>query len=81
VRELFRKAPIWKRDVYLRRQYHTCFVRMAKASRNVPERVTSAWRSAHSLSVLWVLLLVPGFQLFAPCYLYRLCANRRGRSK
>ena len=81
VAQLFRKNPIWKRDVYLRREYHRCLLRMARDAGNWSERVRVRWRSAQSAPFAVALLLVPGLQLFIPCYLYRLCSHRRGAAR
>jgi hypothetical protein len=78
VAQLFRKKPIWKRDVYLRGEYHRCLLRMAKDASVWSERFRVGWRSAHSGRVAVALLLVPGLQVLVPCYLYRLCSHRRG---
>ena len=79
--QLFRKNPIWKRDVYLRREYHRCLLRMAKDAGNWPERFRARWRSAQSGPFALALLLVPGLQALVPCYVYRLCSHRRGASR
>jgi tetratricopeptide (TPR) repeat protein len=79
--QLFRKNPIWKRDVYLRREYHRCLLRMAKDAGNWSERLRARWRSANSAPLAIALLLVPGLQVLVPCYLYRLCSHRRGASR
>jgi hypothetical protein len=81
IAQLFRKNPIWKRDVYLRREYHRCLLRMARDAGNWAERLRVRWRSAHSAPVAVALLLVPGLQLLVPCYLYRLCSHRRGAAR
>jgi len=81
IHELFRRVPIYKRDVFLRREYRRCLTRMAKDSGEWSEGVFARWRSAESSWFLLPLLLVPGLQLFAPCYLYRLCSRRKGVMK
>jgi len=81
VGQLFRKNPIWKRDVYLRREYQRCLLRMAKDAGNWSERFRVRWRSAHSASLALALLLAPGLQLLVPFYLYRLCSHRRGAAR
>jgi len=81
VGQLFRKNPIWKRDVYLRREYQRCLLRMAKDAGNWSERFRVRWRSAHSAPLALALLLAPGLQLLAPFYLYRLCSHRRGAAR
>ena len=78
VAQLFRKHPIWKRDVYLRHEYRRCLLRMATTAGNWPERFAARWRSAQSVPLAFALLVIPGLQLFLPCYLYRLCSHRRG---
>jgi hypothetical protein len=78
LRENFRKAPIYKRDVFLRRQYRRCLTKMAKTSGERAEGLRAVWQSAESLPFVLVLLLVPGLQLFLPCYLFRLCSRRKG---
>jgi hypothetical protein len=75
---LFRKAPIYKRDVFLRREYRRCFARMAKDSGQWSQAVRATWRSSDSWFFLFPLLVIPGLQLFLPCYLYRLCTRRKG---
>jgi hypothetical protein len=74
----FRKTPIYKRDVYLRHEYRRCVTSMARASGQWPQSVTAVWRSAESRCFVLPLLVVPGLQLFLPCYLFRLCARRKG---
>ncbi|HZR20772.1 MAG TPA: hypothetical protein VFE51_26055 [Verrucomicrobiae bacterium] len=78
VRDLFRRVPVYKRDIYLRREYRRCISRMARDSGAWSERVLACWRSADSAWFLALLLVIPGLQLFVPCYLYRLCSRRRG---
>jgi hypothetical protein len=81
VQELFRRIPIYKRDVFLRREYRRCMTRMAKEAGAWSESMRSLWRAAESKWLVLPLLIVPGLQLFLPCYLYRLCSRRRGVSK
>jgi hypothetical protein len=78
VRYVFRKVPIYKRDVYLRREYRKCMVRMAKDAAAWTKAATVAWRSADSGWFLLPLLVVPGLQFLIPWYLFRLCACRKG---
>jgi hypothetical protein len=78
---LFRKVAIYKRDVFLRREYRRCLVRMSKDSGNWPQAVRATWRSAQTWWLLLPLLVIPVFQLFVPCYLYRLCIRRKGVQK
>jgi hypothetical protein len=78
---LFRKVPIYKRDVFLRGEYRRCLVRMAKDSGKWEQAVVATWRSADSWLFLFPLLVVPGLQFLVPCYLYRLCARRKGVNK
>jgi len=78
LRENFRKAPIYKRDVFLRREYRRCLTRMAKTSGEPAEGIRALWRSADSWPFVLVLLLIPGLQLLLPCYLFRLCSRRKG---
>jgi len=81
IADLFRKIPIYKRDVFLRREYRRCFARMAKDSGAWSQAIPAVWRSAENFSFLFPLLVIPGLQLLLPCYLYRFCARRRGVSK
>jgi len=81
VAELFRRFPIYKRDVFLRREYRRCLARMAKDSDSWFQGIRAAWRSAESKPFAVFLLVIPPLQLLAPCYLYRLCLRRRGVSK
>jgi len=81
VGELFRRSPIYKRDAFLRRQYRRCFMRMAKDSRSWGQGIRAVWRSAESWTFVLPLLVIPGLQLFLPCYVYRLCSRRRGMNK
>ena len=81
LRELFRRVPIYRRDVFLRREYRRCFARMARDSGDWGQGVLAVWRSAESRLFLIPLLVIPGLQLLLPCYLYRLCTRRRGTSK
>jgi len=78
LRGVFRKVPIYKRDVFLRREYRRCLTRMAKASGLWSQGIRALWKSAESRSFIVPLLLIPGLQLFLPCYLYRLCSRRKG---
>lgn len=78
IHDLFRRVPIYKRDVALRREYRRCLNRMAKESGQWSETVRATWRSAVTPWFLVPLLAVPGLQLLLPCYLYRLCSRRRG---
>jgi hypothetical protein len=79
--ELFRRVPIYKRDVYLRREYRRCLSRMAVDSGNWTRAIAATWRSAQSPFFLLALIVIPGLQVFVPCYLYRLCSRRKGVSK
>jgi hypothetical protein len=81
LRESFRKAPIYKRDVFLRREYRRCLMKMAMASGERSEGVRAVWRSADSWPFVLVLLLIPGLQVLLPCYLFRLCSRRQGVSR
>lgn len=81
IAELFRKARIYKRDVFLRHEYRLCLMRMAKDSGDWPQGVLAVWRSAESWWFVLPLLAIPGLQLFLPCYLYRICSWRRGLNK
>jgi hypothetical protein len=81
IAELFRRVPIYKRDVFLRREYRRCLARMARDSGDWSPAVLGTWRSAESRSFLFPLLVIPGLQFFLPCYLYRLCSRRKGLSK
>jgi len=78
IADLFRRVPIYKRDVFLRREYRRCLTRMAGKAGDWPQAVRAVWRSADSWAVLIALLLIPGLQLLLPCYLYRLCSRRKG---
>ena len=78
LRENFRKAPIYKRDVFLRREYRRCLTKMAKISGQRTEGIRALWQSADSWPFVLILLLIPGLQLFLPCYLFRLCTRRKG---
>jgi hypothetical protein len=78
IHDVFRKVPIYKRDVYLRREYRRCLTRMAKDSGAWSQLIPPLWKSAESKWFLVPLLAVPGLQLFLPCYVYRLCSRRRG---
>ncbi|MGH7970947.1 MAG: hypothetical protein ACREIC_19680, partial [Limisphaerales bacterium] len=81
VRDQFRRHKIYQREVMLRRQYRRCLSRMACDSGRWGAGLLGAWRSADRWPTLLVLLVVPGLQLFAPLYLFRLCTNRRGRER
>ena len=78
IADLFRRAPIYKRDVYLRREYRLCLTRMARDAGKWTQQVRALWRSAESRAFVLPLLLIPGLQLFLPCYLYRLLSRRKG---
>lgn len=81
VRDQFRRHKIYEREVMLRRQYRRCMSRMARDSGRWMASLAGAWRSADRCSTLLFLLLIPGLQLFAPLYVFRLCTNRRGRDR
>ncbi len=81
VGELFRRAPIYKRDMFLRREYRRCLGRMARDSGDWTQGVLAVWRSAESAWFVLPLLVIPGLQLFLPVYVYRLCSHRRGVTK
>jgi hypothetical protein len=78
IHDLFRRVPIYKRDVYLRREYRRCLTRMAKDSGQWSQIIPTVWKSAESKWFLLPLLVVPGCQLLLPVYLYRLCSRRCG---
>lgn len=81
IADLFRRVPIYKRDVFLRREYRRCFTRMARDAGQRAEMVRAVWGSAESWPFVVPLLVIPGLQLFLPCYLYRLCRRRKGLIK
>ena len=78
VAELFRRVPIYKRDVFLRREYRRCLVRMATDSGSWSNALLTFWRSADSSWFVLPLLIIPGLQVMLPFYLYRLCTRRKG---
>jgi hypothetical protein len=78
ITDLFRRIPIYKRDVFLRREYRRCLTRMARDAGAWPQAVRAVWRSAESRLFVVPLLLLPGLQFWLPCYLYRLCSRRKG---
>ena len=78
ISDLFRRVPIYKRDIFLRREYRRCLTRMARDSGEWTEWVRVLWRSSQSIGFLVPLILIPGLQLLVPCYLYRLCSRRKG---
>ncbi len=78
VRDIFRRVPVYKRDVYLRREYRRCLNRMAGDSGQMQYLVPTLWRSAESSWLMQPLLVIPGLQLLLPCYCYRLWSRRRG---
>jgi hypothetical protein len=78
VAELFRRAPIYKRDIFLRREYRRCLTRMAKDSGSWSQGIRATWRSAESWPFGLLLLIIPPLQVLAPCYFYRLCSRRQG---
>ena len=81
IADLFRRTPVYKRDMFLRREYRLCLTRMARDAGKWTEQVRALWRSAESWTFVLPLLLVPGLQFFLPCYLYRLCSRRKGVEK
>jgi cellulose synthase operon protein C len=81
VRDHFRKRPVFRREVMLRRQYRRCVQKMARDSGTWWIGLLAPWQSADRWSTLLPLLILPGLQLFAPLYLIRLCRYRRGREK
>lgn len=80
VEDHFRRPPIHQRDLLVRREYRQCMCRIARDSGYWPGCIRAAWRSADSWPFLILLLLVPGLQLLLPCYLFRLCTHRLGKS-
>jgi hypothetical protein len=81
IRDQFRRHRIYQRDLMLRRQYRRCLSRMARDSGKLGVALMVNWRSADRWLTLVPLLLVPGLQIFAPLYLFRLCRHRHGREK
>jgi len=71
--DIFRRVPIYKRDVFLRREYRRCLTRMARDAGNWPERVRAVWRSAESRTFVLPLLL--DSRLAAPASLLPLPAD------
>jgi len=78
IADLFRRVPIYKRDVFLRREYRRCLIRMATTAGDWQQITRAFWRSAESRLFVFPLLLIPGLQFWLPCYLYRLCSRRKG---
>ncbi len=81
IRDQFRRPRVRERDLMLRRQYRRCVSRMARDAGRWGAGLMAAWRSADRWSTLAVLTVVPGLQIFAPLYIFRLCRHRRGREK
>lgn len=81
LKDIFRRVPVYKREVFLRREYRRCYARMARLAGSPSEAIGAFWRSAESRTFVLPLLLIPGLQLLLPCYVYRLCARRKGASK
>lgn len=75
------RRRIYKCDRMLRRQYRRCLWRMARDSGKWGGGLLACWRSAESWGMLIPLLVLPGFQLFLPLYLLRLCTHRRGQHR
>jgi hypothetical protein len=78
--EHFRRPPVYKRDVLVRREYRQCMCRMARDAGDWRAFCRACWRSADSAWLLIPLLILPGLQLVVPLYLFRLCSRRRGKS-
>lgn len=78
VDERFRKAPVYSRDMLLRRQYRRCLWRMARDAGRWRYAWLAAWRSADTWWFLFPLVALPGLQLLLPLYLLRLCTHRKG---
>lgn len=81
IHDLFRRVPVYKREIFLRREYRRCCSRMARDAGEWTEWVRVLWRSSESIGFLVPLLLIPGLQLLVPCYTYRLCSRRKGVEK
>jgi hypothetical protein len=79
IRDHFRRVRIYQKDVLLRAEYRRCFWRMSRDAGNPLAAILATWRSADSWWFMLALLFVPGLQLFAPVYMWRLCTWRKGR--
>jgi len=79
IKDHFRRIRVYRTDVLLRREYRRCFWRMSRDAGSPTQGILASWRSADSGWLLLPLLLIPGLQLFAPVYGYRLCTWRKGR--
>jgi hypothetical protein len=79
IKDHFRRIRVYRTDILLRSEYRRCFWRMSRDSGNPLKAIPACWRSADSWWFLVPLLLVPGLQLFALVYLFRLCTWRKGR--
>ena len=79
IRDHFRRIRIYQKDVLLRSEYRRCFWRMSRDAGRPLAGILAGWRSADTWWFLTPLLLLPGLQLFAPVYLWRLCTWRKGR--
>ncbi len=81
ISEHFRRVPIFRREMMLRRQYRRCLWNMAARSGKWGAGLIALWLSADCVAMLVPLLAVPGLQLFAPLYALRLCLRRHGVRK
>ncbi len=77
----FRRVPVFRREMMLRRQYRRCLWNMAARSGKWGTGLLALWLSADSVALLVPLLAIPGLQLFAPLYALRLCLRRQGVRK
>jgi hypothetical protein len=79
IKDHFRRVRVYQKDTLLRSEYRRCFWRMSCDAGIPIAGIFAIWRSADAWWFLMLLLVVPGLQLFAPVYLFRLCTWRQGR--
>ncbi len=81
ITDRFRGTRIYLRSRGLRHDYRRCLWRMSVDARRYGPALLAWWWSADSWVPLLVLLLLPGFQLLLPLYLYRYLRDRDWRRK
>jgi hypothetical protein len=81
IRDRFRRLPAHRRRWTMRRAFRRGVAHMARSSGKWSQAILAPWRAADSWLTLWVLLIVPGLQVFAPLYAYRCGTKRQAQSR
>jgi hypothetical protein len=76
----FRGLKVYRRSWVLRRDFRRCVWRMGVEAGRYGPALLAPWRSADTLWMPAILLLVPGLQFFLPVYLLHLWSRRQAKS-